>query len=51
VAVEEIERLIQERKDARRGRDFARADEIRADLEAKGIILEDTAKGTHWKRK
>ena len=51
VAVEEIERLIHERKDARRGRDFARADEIRADLEAKGIILEDTAAGTHWKRK
>jgi cysteinyl-tRNA synthetase len=49
--VEEIESLIQRRKDARRGRDFAAADRIRADLEQKGIILEDTAAGTRWKRK
>jgi cysteinyl-tRNA synthetase len=51
VPVEEIERLIGERRDARRNRQFARADEIRTDLEARGIILEDSASGTRWKRK
>ncbi len=51
VAVEEIERLIEERREARRQRQFARADEIRADLDARGIILEDSATGTRWKRK
>jgi cysteinyl-tRNA synthetase len=51
VAVEEIERLIEERREARRSRQFARADEIRKDLEARGIILEDSATGTRWKRK
>ncbi|WP_026688646.1 cysteine--tRNA ligase [Alteribacter aurantiacus] len=47
---EEIDALIQERIDARKNRDFARADEIRDDLKEKGIILEDTAQGTRWKR-
>jgi cysteinyl-tRNA synthetase len=51
VPVEEIERLIGERREARRNRLFARADEIRTDLEARGIILEDSASGTRWKRK
>jgi cysteinyl-tRNA synthetase len=51
VPAEEIDALIQARRDARRSRDFARADEIRADLEARGIILEDTASGTRWKRR
>jgi cysteinyl-tRNA synthetase len=51
VPVEEIERLIEERRDARRTRQFARADEIRRDLDARGIILEDSAAGTRWKRK
>jgi cysteinyl-tRNA synthetase len=40
VPVEEIERLIEERRDARRSRQFARADEIRRELEARGILLE-----------
>jgi cysteinyl-tRNA synthetase len=48
---DEIDRLIAERRQARRDRDFARADAIRADLDARGILLEDTAGGTRWKRK
>ena len=50
VAIEEIEEKIEARKDARRRRDFAEADRIRKDLEARGILLEDSAHGTRWKR-
>jgi cysteinyl-tRNA synthetase len=48
---EEIERLIAERVAARRGGDYARSDEIRANLLKAGVILEDTKAGTRWKRK
>ena len=47
----EIEQLIAERREARRQRNFARADQIRQDLEARGIVLEDSSAGTRWKRK
>ena len=47
---EEIEKLIQERQDARKAKNFARADEIRNQLLEQGIILEDTREGVKWKR-
>lgn len=47
---EEIEELIQKRNEARKNRNFALADQIRDELKAKNIILEDTPQGTRWKR-
>ncbi|HZG51490.1 MAG TPA: cysteine--tRNA ligase [Pyrinomonadaceae bacterium] len=47
----EIQALIDERQDARHRRDFARGDEIRDELAARGIILEDTRDGVRWKRR
>ncbi len=46
----DIEALIQERQDARKNKNFARADEIRDALLAQGIVLEDTREGVKWKR-
>jgi len=46
-----IEALIAERDAAKKGRDFARADQIRGELLAQGVILEDTKAGVRWKRK
>lgn len=46
----EIETLISERVAAKKSKDFSRSDEIRDELKAKGIILEDGAGGTSWKR-
>jgi cysteinyl-tRNA synthetase len=48
---EEVEKLIAEREEARRAKDYARADAVRAKLAARGIILEDTAGGVRWKRR
>ena len=47
---EDVEALINERQQARKDRNFARADEIRDELTAKGIVLEDTREGVRWKR-
>ncbi len=46
----DIEALIEERNEARRNKNFARADEIRDMLKNAGIILEDTRGGVKWKR-
>ena len=47
---EEVERLIAEREEARRARDFDRADRIRDDLRSRGIALEDSRDGVRWRR-
>ena len=47
---EEVEALIKEREQARKERNFARADEIRDLLKERGILLEDTSQGPRWKR-
>ncbi|MFO8064264.1 MAG: cysteine--tRNA ligase [Spirochaetota bacterium] len=47
---EDIRRLVEERAQARKDKNFARADEIRDELAERGIILEDTPDGTRWKK-
>lgn len=47
---EEIEALIGERQEARKAKNFARADEIRDELLGRGIVLEDTREGVKWKK-
>jgi cysteinyl-tRNA synthetase len=47
----DIDAMIAERQKARENRDFARSDEIRDELAARGIVLEDTKDGVRWKRK
>lgn len=51
VAEEEIQKLVEERTEARKNKDFSKADEIRDYLDSKGIILEDKPDGTIWKVK
>ncbi|GFR38872.1 cysteine--tRNA ligase [Insulibacter thermoxylanivorax] len=48
---EEIERLIAERTEARKAKNWKRADEIRDMLQERGIILEDTPQGVRWRRR
>ena len=47
----EIDGLIAERNTARKQRNFKRSDEIRDELAAKGVIIEDAKDGVRWKRK
>lgn len=47
---DEIEALIRERQEARKAKNFGRADEIRDILLGRGILLEDTREGVKWKR-
>lgn len=51
VASEEVERLIAERAEARKNKDWSRSDEIRDELGSLGILLEDTPQGMRWRRK
>ena len=46
----DIDALIQEREEARQNKDYARADEIRDQLKAEGIVLKDTKDGVKWQR-
>lgn len=51
IAGEEVERLIAERAEARKNKNWARSDEIRDELGSLGILLEDTPQGMRWRRK
>lgn len=51
VASEEVERLIAERAEARKNKNWGRSDEIRDELNRLGILLEDTPQGMRWRRK
>ena len=51
IADSEVDSLIAERADAKKRRDFARADQIRQQLLEEGIVIEDTKAGVRWKRK
>ena len=50
-AEDEINALVQARIDARKSKDFAKADEIRKDLESRGILIKDSPTGTTWEYK
>ena len=45
-----VEALLQERLDARKAKNFTRADEIRKELTGMGIEIEDTPQGTKWRK-
>jgi cysteinyl-tRNA synthetase len=49
ISTEEIETMIQERNQARKRKDWAKADSIRSELSTQGIILEDGPQGTNWR--
>jgi len=48
---EEIDALVQKRQAAKKQRNFALADQVRNELAAKGIVIEDSKEGVRWKRK
>ena len=48
ITTEEIERLIEERNQSKKEKNYSRADEIRAELDKEGILLNDTQSGTKW---
>jgi cysteinyl-tRNA synthetase len=48
---EVIDALVAERSQAKKNKNFSRSDEIRAELLAVGVVLEDTKDGARWKRK
>ena len=50
ISAEQIESLIEERQQAKLDKDYARADEIRQQLQQQGVLLEDSREGTKWKR-
>ena len=46
-----IEALIEERRNAKKNKDWAKADAVRNELQSMGIIIEDGPNGTTWRRK
>ncbi len=50
ISEEEIEQLIAERQQSKKDKNYARADEIREELKAQGVVLEDSREGTKWRR-
>ena len=50
ISAEQVEALIEERKQAKLDKNYARADEIREALSTQGIVLEDSREGTKWRR-
>jgi cysteinyl-tRNA synthetase len=50
ISADAIEALIEERQEAKLARNYARADEIRQELLAQGVVLEDSREGTKWRR-
>jgi cysteinyl-tRNA synthetase len=51
ISADEIEKLLGERQNSKKAKDFARADAIRKELDEKGIAIEDTPQGPVWKKK
>jgi cysteinyl-tRNA synthetase len=51
ISAEDIEALIKARQEAKLAKNYARADEVREELLAQGVVLEDSREGTQWKRK
>lgn len=47
---DEIEKLIAQRDEARKNKNWAESDRLRDELQAKGIVIEDTPQGTRWHR-